>query len=71
MKDKYEKITKQSYISFFLNYCMYFYDIRLMHLLIDEIGQLGIITVYTVFFLCSQKNHTGNMVISEIVMVMV
>ena len=46
MKDKYEKIKKWSYISFFLSYCMYFYDIWLMHLLIDEIGQLGIITVY-------------------------
>ena len=28
-------------------YCMYFYDIRLMHLLIHEIGQLGIITVFS------------------------
>ena len=46
MKDKYKKIKKQSYISYFLSYCMYFYDIQLMHLLIDEIGQLGIITVY-------------------------
>ena len=48
MKDKYKKIKKQSYISYFLSYCMYFYDIQLMHLLIDEIGQLGIITVYIV-----------------------
>ena len=30
----------------FLSYCMYFYDIRLIHLVIDEIGQLGIIAVY-------------------------
>ena len=43
--NEHEKIIKQSYISFCFSYCMYFYDIRLMHLLIDEIGQLGIITV--------------------------
>ena len=46
MKDEHEKIKKQSYISLFFSYCIYFYDIRLMHLLIDEITQLGIITVY-------------------------
>ena len=46
MKDEYEKIKKQSYVSFFLSYCMYFYDIWLIHLLINEITQLGIITVY-------------------------
>ena len=45
MKDEHEKIKKQSYISLFFNYCIYFYDIRLMHLLIDEITKLGIITV--------------------------
>ena len=46
MKDEHEKIKKQSYVSFFLSYCIYFYDIWLIHLLIDEITQLGIITVY-------------------------
>ena len=41
------KRLKNSHIlAFFLSYCMYFYDIRLMHLLIDEIGQLGIFTLY-------------------------
>ena len=45
MKDEHEKIKKQSYISLFFSYCIYSYDIRLMHLLINEIGQLGIITV--------------------------
>ena len=45
MKDEHEKI-KKSYVGFFLGYCIYFYDIRLIHLLIDEITQLGIITVY-------------------------
>ena len=46
MKDEHENIKKQSYISLFFSYCIYVYDIRLMHLLIDEITQLGIITVY-------------------------
>ena len=46
MKDKHKKIKKQSYISLFFSYCTYFYDIRLIHLLIDEITQLKIITVY-------------------------
>ena len=46
MKDEHEKIKKQSYVSFFLSYCIYFYDIWLIHSLIDEIIQLGIITVY-------------------------
>ena len=46
MKDEHKKIKKQSYVSFFLSYCIYFYDIWLIHLLIDEITQLGIITVY-------------------------
>ena len=45
-KDENEKIKKQSYISFFFSYCIYFYDTRFIHLLIDEITQLGIITVY-------------------------
>ena len=45
MKDEHKKIKKQSYVSFFLSYCMYFYDIWLIHLLINEITQLGIITV--------------------------
>ena len=47
MKDEHEKIKKQSYISLFFSYCIYFHNIRLMHLLIDEITQLAIITVYT------------------------
>ena len=46
MKDEHEKIKKQSYVSFFLSYCIYFYEIRLIHLLIDDITQLGIIPVY-------------------------
>ena len=46
MTDEHEKIEKQSYVCLFFSYSMYFHDIRLMHLLIDEIGQLGIITVY-------------------------
>ena len=46
MKDEHNKINKLSYISLFFSYCIYFYDIRLMYLLIDEIGQLGRITVY-------------------------
>ena len=46
MKDEHKKIKKQSYVSFFLSYCIYFYDIWLIHLLIDEITQLGKITVY-------------------------
>ena len=46
MKYENEKIKKQSYISFFFSYCIYFYDIRLIHLLIDEITQLRINTVY-------------------------
>ena len=37
MKDEHKKIKKQSYVSFFLSYCTYFYDIWLIHLLIDEI----------------------------------
>ena len=37
MEDKYKKITKQSCISLFFNYCIYFYNLRLIHLLIDEI----------------------------------
>ena len=51
MKDEHENIKKQSYISLFFSYCIYFYDSRLMHLLIDEITQLGIITVYDHRFL--------------------
>ena len=47
MTDEHEKIEKQSYVCLFFSYSMYFHDIRLMHLLIDEIGQLGITTVYT------------------------
>ena len=46
MKDEHEKIKKQSHISLFFSYCTYFYNIRLMHLLIDEITQLKINTVY-------------------------
>ena len=46
MKDEHKKIKKQSYVSFFLSYCIYSYDIWLIHLLINEITQLGIITVY-------------------------
>ena len=45
MKYEYEKIKKQSYIGLFFSYCIYLYDIRLMHLPIDEITQLEIITV--------------------------
>ena len=35
-------------ISFCFIYCMYFYDVRMMHLLINEIGQLGNFTLYRV-----------------------
>ena len=52
MKDEHKKIKKQSYVSFFLSYCIYFYNIWLIHLLINEITQLGIITVYR----CSLSN---------------
>ena len=45
MKDEHEKIKKQSYVSFFLSYCIYSYDTWLIRLLIDEITQLGIIIV--------------------------
>ena len=51
MKDGHEKIKKQSYVSFFLSYCIYLYDIWLIHLLIDEITKLGIITVYLSHYL--------------------
>ncbi len=46
MKDEYKDIKKQSYITIFFSHCIYFYNIRLIHMLIDEITQLGIITVY-------------------------
>ena len=46
MKDDYKRIIKQSCITIFFSYCIYFYDTRLIHLLINEITQLGIIIVY-------------------------
>ena len=52
MKDEHENIKKQSYVSLFLSYCIHFYDIWMIHLLIDEITQLGIITVYRGPFFC-------------------
>ena len=39
MKDEYKKIKKQLCISIFFSYCIYFYDICLIHLLINEITQ--------------------------------
>ena len=45
MKDEYEKIKKQSCISNVFSYCIYSFEIPLIDLLIDEITQLGIITV--------------------------
>ena len=58
MKDVYEKIRKWSYISFCLSYCMYIQDITLIHQLINEITQLGIITLYKVT--CSQCACKGH-----------
>ena len=46
MKDENEKIKKQSCINNVFSYCIYFFDVPLIDLLIDEITQLGIITVY-------------------------
>ena len=48
MKDEYEKIKKQSCISNVFSYCIYFFEVPLIDLLIDEITQFGIITVYYV-----------------------
>ena len=60
MKDEHKKIKKQSYVSFFLSYCIYFYDIWLIHLLIDEITQLGIITVYQLRSVLTKKNRVSD-----------
>ena len=45
-KDEYEKTKKQSCITNVFSYCIYFFEVPLIDLLIDEITQLGIITVY-------------------------
>ena len=55
MKDEYRNIKKQSCITIFFKYCIYFYDIQLIHFLIDEITQLGIITVYFFYQLFAKK----------------
>ena len=41
---------------------MYFNDIRMMHLLIDEIGQLGISTLYSYFLGTLSVNVLINMI---------
>ena len=61
MKDEHKKIKKQSYVSFFLSYCKYFYDIWLIHLLIDEITQLRIITVYN--YRCDASNPSNDQLV--------
>ena len=43
---KMKRLKNSHILASFFSYCIYFYDIRLIHLLIDEITQLGIITVY-------------------------